>query len=161
MGPSDFSDPPTKDTLADARRSLGATRVSICALTKQIDTAEAALAQIVRDSKVAIQEMLNEKRALEERAMKTLAYLSPMRGLPLELLREIFLWCFKSHPCSAWVLASVCTSWRTLALKIPMIWSKVKYIHIYDQRNCTREPPLVNLSSCMIFFGAVHFRSRM
>jgi len=125
MTPPNFAYPPTKDTLADARRSMDATRVSMRALTKRIDAAEAALAQMVRESKVAIQEMLIEKRTLEERAMTTLAYLSPMRRLPLELLREIFLWCFKSHPCSAWVLASVCASWRRVALKIPVIWSKV------------------------------------
>ncbi len=141
MTPPDFAYPPTKDTLADARRSMDATRVSMRALTKRIDAAEAALAQMVRESKVAIQEMLNEKRTLEERAMTTLAYLSPMRRLPLELLREIFLWCFKSHPCSAWVLASVCTSWRRVALKIPVIWSKVS--NFRSKRTVGLVPPRI------------------
>jgi len=128
MTPPRFADPPTRDTLADARRSLDVTRTDMRALTDKIDAAEAALARIVRESKFTIEEMLKERRALEERATHTLAYLSPMRRLPVELLREIFLCCFKNHPCSAWVLASVCTSWRRLALRIPMIWSKVGFL---------------------------------
>jgi hypothetical protein len=96
-------------------------------LTDKIDAAESALANIVRESRFAIEEMFKEKWALEDKARHTLAYLSPMRRLPLELLREIFLWCFQSHPCSAWVLGSVCISWRRLALRIPVIWSKVLF----------------------------------
>jgi hypothetical protein len=135
MNPPEFADPPTRDSLATARRSLDATHVDMRALTDKIDVAEATLAKIVRESRFAIEEMFREKRMLEYRARHTLAYLSPMRRLPLELLREIFLWCFQSHPCSAWVLASVCPSWRRLALRIPVIWSKVNFFfHTwYDQ----------------------------
>jgi len=135
MNPPEFADPPTRDSLAIARKSLDATHVGVRALSDKIDAAEVALAKIVRESRFAIEEMLREKRALEDRARHTLAYLSPMRRLPLELLREIFLWCFQSHPCSAWVLASVCPSWRRLALRIPMIWSKVIF---FVFRSCGR-----------------------
>jgi hypothetical protein len=120
-----FAESPTKEALADARRILEETCVSVRDLTTKIDAAEAALAQIVRNSRYAISEMETQRSALEKRVVYTLGFLSPIRRLPLELLREIFLWSFEGHPCSAWLLAAVCASWRRLALRTPLIWSKV------------------------------------
>lgn len=120
-----FQDPPTELLLADARRSLSATRSSVSELNARIETAEAALAQVVAESKSIIHEMQNERSMLEEKVSKTMAYISPIRRLPTELLRDIFLWSFEDHPCCAWVLASVNWSWRRLALRMPRIWSKV------------------------------------
>ena len=125
MSLPELAESPTKETLADARRILEATRVSVRDLTTKIDAAETALAQIVRNSRYAINEMEAQRSALERRVAYALGYLSPIRRLPLELLREIFLWSFEGHPCSAWMLAAVCASWRRLALRTPVIWSKV------------------------------------
>jgi len=125
MSFSEFPDPPTKETLADARRTLNTTRASVRGLTNKIDTAEATLARIIRESQSAIDEMHTERKALEGSISRTLAYLSPIRRLPIELLREVFLWTFEDHPCTGWVLAAVCTSWRRLSLRMPRIWSKV------------------------------------
>ena len=121
----DFVDPPTKETLVNARRSLEITRASVEEITLKIDAAETTLAQLVRDSRLAINELEGQRAALEDQVSRTLAYLSPIRRLPMELLREIFVWSFEEHACSAWVLAAVCPSWRRLALRIPLIWSKV------------------------------------
>lgn len=120
-----FVDPPTKETLANARRSLEATRASVEEITYTINAAEIALAKLVRESRLAINELEGQRTTLEDQVSRTLAYLSPIRRLPIELLREIFVWSFEEHACSAWVLAAVCPSWRRLALKIPIIWSKV------------------------------------
>ena len=125
MPPFNFVDPPTKETLIDARRSLEATRASVEKITSRIDAAEITLAQLVRDSRLAINELEGQRTVLEDQVTRTLAYLSPIRRLPMELLREIFVWSFEEHACSAWVLAAVCPSWRRLALRIPLIWSKV------------------------------------
>ncbi|PPR03720.1 hypothetical protein CVT24_007368 [Panaeolus cyanescens] len=123
-----FADPPTKDSLADAQRVLSSTRVSVQQLNDKIDMAEEALERIVRESRAAIEELVKQREALKQKELHTLAYLSPIRRLPTELLREIFMWSFESHPCIAWVLASVCTSWRRLALRIPRIWSKIRIL---------------------------------
>ncbi|KAF8189413.1 hypothetical protein BJ912DRAFT_850688 [Pholiota molesta] len=123
-----FIEPPTRETLADARRALETTRDSVNRLTSKITAAEQTLAQIVRESQYAINQLQAERAALERHVSNTMAYLSPVRWLPLELLREIFLWTFEDHPCSAWVLAAVCTSWRRLALRIPVIWSKIRLL---------------------------------
>lgn len=119
-------DPPTKEALVNARRSLEVTRASVEEITLKIDAAETALAQLVRESRLAISELEGQRAALEDQVSRTLAYLSPIRRLPMELLREIFVWCFEEHACSAWVLSAVCPSWRRLALRIPLIWSKVR-----------------------------------
>ncbi|EAU81505.2 hypothetical protein CC1G_10963 [Coprinopsis cinerea okayama7 len=123
-----FPDPPTRETLASARRALEAKRASIQALSGEIDAAEKALAEIVRESRCAINQLEEERARLVEEEMATLAYLSPLRRLPQELVREIFMWCFEEHPCCAWILAAVCTSWRRLALRMPLLWSKIRLI---------------------------------
>jgi len=121
-------EPPTLSTLADARRSLESARTSVEELNVKIEVAEAALAQIVADSKCAINELLRERAALEDRVFRTMAYLSPIRRLPNELLREIFMCNFDDYPCCAWVLAAVCSMWRRLALGMPKLWSKVSVL---------------------------------
>ena len=120
-----FCDPPTASSLAEARQALQATRTSVTELNAKIDAAEAALAQIVCDSQRKIDELLRERATLEEQVLQTMAYLSPIRRLPAELLRDLFMWCFLEHPCCAWVLAAVCSRWRRLALRMPKLWSKV------------------------------------
>ncbi|KAF5383174.1 hypothetical protein D9615_004893 [Tricholomella constricta] len=124
-----FPDPPTDLSLADARRVLSTTRSSVSELDAKIEAAEAALAQVVRDSKCLISVMQDERANLQEQASKTMAYLSPIRRLPTELLRDIFLWSFEEHPCFAWVLAAVCNSWRRLALR------KEQLIDVHDTRS--------------------------
>jgi hypothetical protein len=49
----------------------------------------------------------------------------------MELLREIFVWSFVEHVCSAWVLAAVCPPWRRLSLRIHLIWSKVCPFYVF------------------------------
>jgi len=118
-------EPPTEATLADARRALEAQRHSLRQITDKIDVSEAALVQIVADSQCAINELQQERTVIENTMLQTMAYLSPIRRLPLELLRQIFLFNFEDYPCCAWVLCAVCTLWRKTALSMPKIWSKV------------------------------------
>jgi hypothetical protein len=123
----DLPEPATEATLADARRALEIQRRSLLHITGKIDSSEAALAQIVADSRCAINEMAKERATLEEKIFHTMAYLSPIRRLPFELLRQIFLFNFDDYPCCAWVLCAVCSLWRKTALSMPRIWSKVRY----------------------------------
>ncbi|KAG6910716.1 hypothetical protein DXG01_008247 [Tephrocybe rancida] len=102
-----FPEPPTEPSLADARRILSATRSSVSEVEAKIEAAEAALAQVVRESKLLIDDLQIQRHALEQTLTQTMAYLSPIRRLPVELLRDIFLECFEEHPCCAWVLAAI------------------------------------------------------
>lgn len=118
-------EPPTQATLADARRQLGHQRKSIQALSTQIQAAEDELARIVEERRSAIRELEAERAALEEDVSATLAYVAPIKRLPHELLRHIFLLNFEEYPCCAWVLSAVCSLWRRLVLSMPTLWSKV------------------------------------
>ena len=118
-------EPPTAASLADARRLLNESNTSLADLDRKIEAAEAQLAQIVADSRCTIKQLQRERAALEEKISRTLAYVSPIRRLPAELLRLIFMMNFDEYPCCAWILSSVCSQWRRLALSMPKLWSKV------------------------------------
>ena len=121
-------EPPTPSSLADARRSLDESNSSLANVDRKIEAAEAQLAQIVADSRCSINQLQRERAALEEKISRTLAYMSPIRRLPAELLRHIFMMNFDEYPCCAWILSSVCSQWRRLALSMPKLWSKVWYL---------------------------------
>jgi hypothetical protein len=125
-----YPEPPTETTLTDARRDLDLQRSSLATLSKKIDEAEVALAQIVAESKCAINEMQRERLKLEEILSLTMAYIAPIRRLPSELIRQIFMFNFEDYPCCAWVLAAVCSLWRRLTLSMPKLWSKVRSLHL-------------------------------
>lgn len=103
-----YPEPPTTAALNDARRELDLQRSSLATLTERIDAAELALAQIVADSKCAINEMQQERLELEDQLSHTMAYIAPIRRLPNEILRHIFMFNFEDYHCCAWVLAAVC-----------------------------------------------------
>lgn len=125
MGPLDYPEPPTESSVSEARRALQVQRQELSQLSERITSAEDALAQIVVDRKRTIREMQREQLVLEDKIKHTLAYISPIRRLPHELLRHIFMFNFDNHPCCAWILASVCVLWRRMVLSIPKLWSKV------------------------------------
>ncbi|KNZ73251.1 hypothetical protein J132_08019, partial [Termitomyces sp. J132] len=98
-----FPEPPTETSLTDARRVLSASKASVSDVETKIEAAEAALAKIVRESKSLIEDLQTQRNVLEQTITQTMAYLSPIRRLPLELLRNIFMECFEEHPCCAWI----------------------------------------------------------
>ncbi|KAF9475953.1 hypothetical protein BDN70DRAFT_864003 [Pholiota conissans] len=57
---------------------------------------------------------------------------SPIRGLPPEILKDIFLLCLSSQPNTMIqskkapiLLTQVCNSWRLLALQTPTLWASI------------------------------------
>ncbi|KAH7924933.1 hypothetical protein BV22DRAFT_1012275 [Leucogyrophana mollusca] len=121
-----YPEPPTESTVAEARRQLHNHEDHLTELTAKIAAAEDALAKIVADSKRAIHELQREHHQLQEKILHTKAYISPIRRLPNELLRHIFMFNFEEHACCAWILAAVCSLWRRLALSVPKLWSKIR-----------------------------------
>jgi hypothetical protein len=121
-----FPEPPTESSLQAARVVLDDRILSRENLSRKIADAELKLRQMVHEAECAIAEMREERVVLEDNIQKTRGYLSPIRRLPLEVLRLVFTISFEIHPCSAWILASVCRNWRHLALEMPRIWSRVR-----------------------------------
>ncbi|KXN82753.1 hypothetical protein AN958_02192 [Leucoagaricus sp. SymC.cos] len=137
---SPFAEPTTAESLRHARLRLDSTRSSILSLDAQIASAEMSLAQLIREAKMSIAKMLEEKTRLQEDEAATKSYLSPVRRLPAELLREIFMLHFQEHEACAWVLAAVCSSWRRIVLRTPRLWAKIRLI-----TTPTSSPELVRL----------------
>lgn len=126
-----LSNPPTEQSLSDAREILAQNNSLQEALSAKIATAEEELARLVREAECQITTMREESSALEHLIRHTESYLSPIRRMPHDLLREVFYWCFEDHPVCAWLLAAVNTSWRTLVLSMPRLWSKVRGPYTY------------------------------
>ncbi|KAI0751127.1 hypothetical protein C8Q80DRAFT_1250934 [Daedaleopsis nitida] len=128
MSHLDFPEPPTDATVAHARAQLVVLSTDGKALEQQIQDAKDALARIVEERQSAIREMERELAALEEKVALAKAYVSPMKRLPHELLRHIFLFNFEDCAWSAWVLSAVSSLWRRLVLSMPKLWSKIRLV---------------------------------
>ncbi|KZT70500.1 hypothetical protein DAEQUDRAFT_667831 [Daedalea quercina L-15889] len=96
-------EPPTHASLTEARRELSVRQQSVQALSDRIRAAEEELARTVAIAKGAILELEKERDELQARVAHTLAYVAPIRRLPHELLRYIFLLNFEEYPCCAWI----------------------------------------------------------
>ncbi|KAH9926712.1 uncharacterized protein B0H18DRAFT_876235 [Fomitopsis serialis] len=125
---SPHPEPPTRASLAEARRELTAQQQSVQALSDRICAAEEELARTVAIAQSAIRELEKERDELQEHVAHTLAYVAPIRRLPHELLRYIFLLNFDEYPCCAWVLSAVSVLWRRQVLSMPMMWSKIRLV---------------------------------
>ena len=93
-----FPEPPTQTTLASARQDLLRQQHSAAEVSARIRTAERELERIVRESRCAIEVLEQERAAIEDKITRTMAYLSPMRRLPPELLGQIFTFIFDDYP---------------------------------------------------------------
>ncbi|KAF8189036.1 hypothetical protein BJ912DRAFT_385412 [Pholiota molesta] len=66
---------------------------------------------------------------------------SPISGVPCDVLREIFIHCLPRHPLeirqpnttiAPMLLCQICSSWRTVALTSPTLWSHLSYhVHLH------------------------------
>ncbi|KAF5390459.1 hypothetical protein D9757_005231 [Collybiopsis confluens] len=101
--------------------------------------------------------LISQKERLSQYATRVKAFLSPIRRLPDELLREIFdLSChmnrfsvhrfrvssvFDFRTAPAMAISSVCSRWRKSALAMPSIWSRIAldWFMDMDDRNSWRE----------------------
>ena len=121
----DFPEPPTEAAIAHARAQLTRYHEDFRALERKIQDERDVLARIVEERQNAIREMEKDLASLEDKVALTKAYVSPIKRLPNELLRHIFMFNFDDCAWSAWVLSAVCSLWRRLVLNMPKLWSKV------------------------------------
>ncbi|KAF8180600.1 hypothetical protein BJ912DRAFT_980896, partial [Pholiota molesta] len=66
---------------------------------------------------------------------------NPISGVPYDVLREIFLHCLPRHrleirqpntTIAPMLLCQICSSWRTVALTSPTLWSHLSYhVHLH------------------------------
>lgn len=67
--------------------------------------------------------------ALQCNLAAAMSFIAPIRRLPLEIYREIFLIAKENDENSRipWIVASVCSLWRQMALNIPNLWATIKF----------------------------------
>ncbi|KAL1725541.1 hypothetical protein EV714DRAFT_221126, partial [Schizophyllum commune] len=124
---AELPEPPTSAALEEARQLAKQHAIDIERAQGDIEEAETQLADLIASTRRTIDTMVQRKSALEEKLLLTKAYLSPMRRLPAEMLREIFFWVFEEDSRVAWDLSAVCQSWRAIALGMPRLWSKIHF----------------------------------
>ena len=117
---------PSSNQLAQAKETLASSQSALHSITRKIDDAEQTLAEIVASTRCTIDNLTQERTILQREIALALAYISPIRRLPHELLREVFLINFEHNPRCAWVFSAVCSLWRRIALSMPKLWSKLR-----------------------------------
>ncbi|KAI9064874.1 hypothetical protein FKP32DRAFT_1685288 [Trametes sanguinea] len=126
--PLDLPEPPTQATLALARAQLATLTDASKALEHKIFDARDALSRLIDERQAAIRDMERELALLDDALALARAYVAPIKRLPHELLRHVFVLVFDDCAWSAWVLAAVCALWRRVALAMPVIWSKIRLV---------------------------------
>lgn len=119
---------PTDRQLREARERLSEQKGIAFELDEKIREEHERLERMVREVKRGIATLDIKRQEIEKEIQTTKEFLSPMRRLPDDLVRQLFLACFDDSAYAGWRLAAVCLSWRRLALDMPRLWSKVSRI---------------------------------
>ncbi|ESK89376.1 hypothetical protein Moror_16219 [Moniliophthora roreri MCA 2997] len=105
-----------------------------------IQRASIQLETKIRSLESALKEFRNKQDELQSFAQEHKALLSPARRMLPELWSEIFIHCLPEHSldyhinrrnvsCSdaPLLLTQVCSTWRTIAISTPQLWSNITY----------------------------------
>ncbi|KAF7357955.1 Tetratricopeptide repeat family [Mycena venus] len=94
----------------------------------------------------ALDKLSEERDALSAYVEGHRALMAPIRRLPLDILEEIFVACLPSHRNCVMsaeeapvILGRICSSWRTISLATPRLWSR---LHIVEPRSPEPSNPL-------------------
>ena len=117
---------PSTQQLAAAKEQLAASEASLETISRKIEDAEQTLAEIVASTRRTIDDFHIERTKVQREIALALAYISPIRRLPQELLREVFLINFEHDARCGWGISGVCTLWRRIALSMPRLWSRIR-----------------------------------
>ncbi|KAJ4481042.1 hypothetical protein J3R30DRAFT_3403309 [Lentinula aciculospora] len=113
---------------------LGSTLQKIEYVQDQIHSTESRLSQTILDFKQELVTLYSEKQVLEQEAQRALAEVAPIRRIPAELLRAVFLEVFEGDDKgkAGWIFAAVCRRWRTVSLETPMLWTRIRLVTKLD-----------------------------
>ncbi|KAF8955981.1 hypothetical protein BDZ97DRAFT_1853913 [Flammula alnicola] len=83
-------------------------------------------------NKAEYRELFSQHEELTREIEEYRALISPVRRLPIDILQEIFCHCLPtehnalmSHHDAPVLLARICSSWRSIALSTPELWSSI------------------------------------
>nr|GAT47122.1 predicted protein [Mycena chlorophos] len=119
---------PKAGEVAEIRQLLVGAAIQLETLDSQLEEMEAAVVRV-----------REQREALHLDMVAHQSLLSPIRPLPPDILREIFLACLPTanhpiiHPAYApLLLSSVCHYWRELSRSTPALWKKVHILALHD-----------------------------
>ncbi|KAK7006028.1 hypothetical protein R3P38DRAFT_1727405 [Favolaschia claudopus] len=114
---SDDEIPELKELLVQPRLRLAKLDGEILALRQKLDG------------------LVDERESLETYIQSHKALMSPIRRIPLDLLEQIFIACLPAHRNCVMsaqeapvLLGRICSSWRTLSLSAPRLWSRLHIV---------------------------------
>ena len=133
---------PSAQQKDEANSRLIEYRNQIVAVEKQIEAATQELEQKRRDIMDRVQLLSEQHKIVTLDIERTLYFLSPARGLPIEIYQTIFLMARDDAPDNRvpWKLASVSRCFRAMALAMPRLWSVV---HL--EMSVSTSPNVLNL----------------
>ncbi|KAJ7592872.1 hypothetical protein C8J56DRAFT_484188 [Mycena floridula] len=115
-------------------------------LNQLLDTSNEEISRLT----VAIDKLVLEREKLRSNVVTYKAALAPIRLLPEDMLREIFVSCLPSNKAAATtikdaplLLGRICRSWRELALSTPELWASIR-IQFLQEFNSLRVQRLCN-----------------
>ncbi|KAJ6594539.1 hypothetical protein B0H19DRAFT_64294 [Mycena capillaripes] len=92
----------------------------------------------------AINKLNEERDALATYVEAHRALISPVRRLPLDIMEEIFMACLPTHRNCVMsaqeapiILGRICSSWRTISLSTPRLWSRLHIVEPTRQYGST------------------------
>ncbi|PBK90888.1 hypothetical protein ARMGADRAFT_1014189 [Armillaria gallica] len=115
--------------IKDSISSLSAKSAHLDDIIAEQDEAISTLALILHCYDEAREEMLCEQSRVQDLIERHRGALSsPIRRLPVDIMREIFLLASSNAADVkdfAWVATYTCTEWRDIATQTPILWSKL------------------------------------
>ncbi|KAJ7467481.1 hypothetical protein FB451DRAFT_1560684 [Mycena latifolia] len=93
----------------------------------------------IADLQKALDKLAGERAKLSAYVDAHRALISPARRLPLDVVQEIFVACLPAHRNCVMsaveapvLLGRICSSWRSLSLSIPRLWSR---LHVVEPKS--------------------------
>ncbi|KAJ7601142.1 hypothetical protein C8J56DRAFT_880671 [Mycena floridula] len=97
-------------------------------LNRLIDTSNDEISRL----NAAIDKLITEREMLQQNVASYKAFLAPIRRLPGDMLRDIFVSCLPMNKAAdiaitdaPLLLGRVCRSWRELAMSTPQLWASI------------------------------------
>ncbi|KAJ1302023.1 hypothetical protein OPQ81_000858 [Rhizoctonia solani] len=125
MGLKAIMDIPSKAQINEARLTIAHCEQELNTLSCQIAAEESRVVNIIKEAHEQLAALQAKKGAQQKRIENARAILSPIRSMPPELLRNVFIHAFEADPVVAWRVAAVCSAWRRQALSTCLIWTRL------------------------------------
>lgn len=120
---------PNSQQITAARSDLQADREARRKLKRLEEAALLELEEKRKEVSKKIGGFHAERDILRANEAAALSFIAPIRRLPLEIYREIFLLATRSDDMgrTGWCISGVCRLWRKMALNIPHMWSYIRF----------------------------------